>query len=471
MTQAAVYARISSDPNDTALGVARQLKDCLALAERKGWPVIETFIDNDVSATSGKPRPQYVAMMSALAAGRLDALVCWDVDRLTRTPRELEDVVDLAERQGVALASVGGEIDLATPQGRLTARIKGSVAKHETEQLTRRVKAKMAERAESGAPHGRTAYGWRREQVYDDQGRRQGSRDVLHPEQAAVIRTSATAVLAGDSLRAIVARLNNQGEVTLNNKAWTTTTLRLILLRDRNAGMRVHQGHVIGRGDWEPVLDSDTFSRVVALLTDPDRRTAPPSSAIKYLLSGLARCGVCGGPMRVLLASPGNGRTRDSYVCQQGYHVRRARLDVDNLITALVVGRLAMPDAAAALSRDDGSQVQEARDKAAALRARLDLAADSYADGQIDGRQLARITSKLRPEMEHWDNAARAASSAPDLLDLAAPDIANRWPTLPLARQRAVIDLLLDIRIDRTSRRGGDTSFDPNSVRITWKTP
>jgi site-specific DNA recombinase len=78
MTQAAVYARISSDPNDTALGVARQLKDCLALAERKGWPVIETFIDNDVSATSGKPRPQYVAMMSALAAGRLDALVWGD---------------------------------------------------------------------------------------------------------------------------------------------------------------------------------------------------------------------------------------------------------------------------------------------------------------------------------------------------------------------------------------------------------
>lgn len=68
-------------------------------------------------------------MMDALRAGRLDALVCWDVDRLTRTPRELEDVVDLAEHRGVALASVGGEIDLATPQGRLTARIKASVAR------------------------------------------------------------------------------------------------------------------------------------------------------------------------------------------------------------------------------------------------------------------------------------------------------------------------------------------------------
>ncbi len=470
MTQAAVYARISSDPNDTALGVARQLKDCLALAERKGWPVGETFIDNDVSATSGKPRPQYVRMMTALAEGRLDALVCWDVDRLTRTPRELEDVVDLAERRGVALASVGGEIDLATPQGRLTARIKGSVAKHETEQLTRRVKAKMAERAESGAPHGRTAYGWRREQVYDDQGRRLGSRDVVHPEQAGVIRGAAAAVLAGESLRSYVAALNVRGEVTLNDKPWSTTTLRLILLRERNTGLRVHQGQVIGRGNWEPILDDDTFRRVVAVLTDPDRRTSPPSSAVKYLLSGIAKCGICDGPMRVLTASPGNGRTRDSYVCQFGHHVRRARLDVDDLVTRLVVGRLALPDAATALTTGDGGQVQEALDKAAAIRARLDLAADSYADGNIDARQLARITGKLRPELAQWEQAARAASTAPDLLDLATPDITRRWEHLPLARQRAVIDLLVDIKVDRTTRRGGDTRFDPKSVRITWKT-
>ena len=469
MTQAAVYARISSDPNDTALGVKRQLKDCLALAERKGWPVAETFIDNDVSATSGKPRPQYLRMMTALAEGRLDALVCWDVDRLTRTPRELEDVVDLAERRGVALASVGGEIDLATPQGRLTARIKASVAKHETEQLTRRVKAKMAERAESGAPHGRTAYGWRREQVYDDQGRRLGSRDVVHPEQAAVIRGAAAAILAGDSLRSYVAALNAGGQRTVNDKPWVTTTLRGILLRERNTGLRVHQGEVIGRGNWEPVLDEDTYRRVVAVLTDPDRRTSPPSNAVKYLLSGIARCGICDGPMRVLVASPGNGRTRDSYVCQFGYHVRRPRLDLDELVTGLVVGRLALPDSAAALTIGNGAQVQDALAKAAAIRARLDLAADSYADGNIDGRQLARITSKLRPELTQAEHTARAASTAPDLLDLATPDITRRWDGLPLARQRAVIDLLLKISVDRTTRRGAAARFDPQSIRITWK--
>ncbi|GAC1332374.1 MAG: recombinase family protein [Mycobacteriales bacterium] len=467
-TTAAVYARISSDPNDTALGVSRQIADCVALAERRGWTVGQVFTDNDVSASSGKPRPQYESMMAALGTGRLGALVVWDVDRLTRTPRELEDVVDLAEQRGVQLASVGGEIDLATPQGRLTARIKGDVAKHESEQLARRVRATMAQRAEAGAPHGRMAYGWRREQCYDDQGRRMGSRDVLHPAQAEIIRRAAAAVLAGESLRAIAAGLNARGEITVNGKRWTPTTLRLILLRERNVAQRVHRGQVIGRGDWDPVLDEDTYRRVVAILTDPARRTSPPSSAIKYLLSGLARCGVCDGPMRVLVAG-NDGRQRDTYTCQRGYHVRRSRPDLDELVTGVVLARLARPDAVAVLARADDGQAQEASDKAAGIRARLDTAADSFAGGDIDAAQLARITAKLRPQLDQWLQVARAASTAPDLLDLAGSDIADRWDGLPLGRKRAVIDLLLDIRVDRVTCRGGGAGFDPDTIRLTWK--
>jgi len=461
--KAAVYARISSD-DGTALGVTRQLKDCMELAERRGWTVGEVFTDNDVSATNGRVRPAYVRMMDALGTGRLGALVVWDVDRLTRTPRELEDVVDLAEQRGVALASVGGEIDLATPQGRLTARIKGNVAKHESEQLARRVKRKMAERAEAGQPHGRTSYGWRREQVYDDQGRRLGSKDVLHPEQAEVVRDAAKAVLAGESLRGLVADLNARAVPTLTGTRWSTTALRGVLLRERNAGLRVHQGQVIGKGDWEPLHDEDTHRRLVAVLTDPARRVTPASSGVKYMLSGIGRCGVCAGPLRVIAAGHG-GRKSDSYTCAQGFHVRRSRSALDDLVTRLVIGRLSQPDAAGALARADDGTSQEAADKAAAIRVRLDGAADAYAEGTIDGVQLARITGKLRPELEQWQQVARSASTAPDLLDLARPDIADRWECLPLARKRAVIDLLLHIEVLPATRHGG--AFDPASVRIT----
>ncbi len=99
----------------------------------------------------------------------------------------------------------------------------------------------------------------------------------------------------------------------------------------------------------------------------------------------------------------------------------------------------------------------------------MDLAADAYAAGSIDSAQLIRITGKLRPELERWQQLARAHSPAPDLLDLATPDIAARWDTLPLARRRAVIDLLLTVTVLPSTRVGGHNRFDPNSVQITWK--
>jgi len=467
VTNAALYARISSDPNNTSLGVQRQIKDCLALAKRKGWTVVEPyFVDNDVSATSGKPRPKYELMMDALAAGEYDALICWDVDRLTRKPRELEDVIDLAEKRGVQLASVGGEIDLATEQGRLTARIKGSVAKHEAEVISRRVKGKMAERAAAGAPHGPVPYGWRREPIMDDRGRRLGSRDVLHPEQAEIVRASIAAVLRGESLRALTARLNADGQVTTTGRPWTTTTRRGVLLRERNAGLRLHQGVVIGKGDWEPIIDEDTHARVVAVLTDPDRRTTPASSAVKYLLSGIARCGVCDGPMRTLNASTANGRTTDSYICQAAYHVRRPRLAVDDFVLGHLFALLSQPGAAALVADEEQDDVSEKRARAAELRQQMDDAARAQARGQIDLRQLTIITGELNPEWEALTRSVRAATSSADLADMAGPGIEQRWPTYALARQRALIQRLLDIKVDRLPYRGPAPKNAPLGVRV-----
>ena len=98
------------------------------------------------------------------------------------------------------------------------------------------------------------------------------------------------------------------GILGANGKPWSTTTLRSTLLRCSNAGLRKHQGQIVGQGTWEALIDRDTYDRVVAILSDPTRRTSPASSGIKYLLSGIARCGLCGGPMRVLVVGK-DGRT------------------------------------------------------------------------------------------------------------------------------------------------------------------
>ena len=87
MTRAAIYCRISDDREGGALGVKRQEDDCRALAERRGWPVAEVFVDNDVSAYNGHVRPAYRRMLDAMKAGEVDAVVVWHLDRLHRHPK------------------------------------------------------------------------------------------------------------------------------------------------------------------------------------------------------------------------------------------------------------------------------------------------------------------------------------------------------------------------------------------------
>ena len=298
MTRAAVYARISKDDNDDELGVTRQVADCTREANRRGWDLTEPYIDNDVSASNGRSRKQYERLLVDIRASRIDALVVWDIDRLTRTPREIEDIIDLAEKHGIQLANVGGAIDLATEDGRMMARIKGTVARREVEQSSTRIKRKFDENATEGRPHGMNAYGYRRLVESDDKGRRISATDIIVPSEAAVIRETADRLLAGDSLRSICAGLNARGSLSPKGKPWSATTLRQVMLRDRNAGLRRHRGRVVGQANWLPILDAGTHDRVLALLTDPGRRSQKGATR-KHLLSGIARCGLChSGEMR-----------------------------------------------------------------------------------------------------------------------------------------------------------------------------
>ncbi len=72
---AAIYARISQDRTGEGLGVQRQLEDCRAEATRRGWRVAEEYVDDDISAYSGKQRPAYQRMLEDLRSGVRER--CW----------------------------------------------------------------------------------------------------------------------------------------------------------------------------------------------------------------------------------------------------------------------------------------------------------------------------------------------------------------------------------------------------------
>jgi hypothetical protein len=115
--RAAVYTRISQDATGQRAGVTRQLEDCEALADRLGWEVTHRYGDNDLSAYSGSTRPGFEAMLKAMADSEFGAVICWHPDRLFRSMKDLQRLIDIANGHRVQLRTVNAmvEADLGLP--------------------------------------------------------------------------------------------------------------------------------------------------------------------------------------------------------------------------------------------------------------------------------------------------------------------------------------------------------------------
>ncbi len=459
MTRTAVYARISQDREGSALGVARQREDCEAYAARRGWHVADTYIDNDVSASSGKRRPAYERLLADVEVGKVDAVVVWALDRLHRRPAELERFIDLADRHGLALGSVGGDVDLSTSAGRLHARIMGSVARHEVEHKGERQALAALQAAQDGRPTGGPRpFGYRPGGTEPD------------PVEADEVRQAFRLLLAGTPLREIARDLNRRGVRTSLDKEWSATQVRAMMLRARNAGLRTYKTEVVGKASWPALVDEATWRAGVAILTDATRKTSP-GFATRWLLSALARCGVCGETV----TSAGAARTRADgtrptvYRCRSRKHVARDARPVDDLVSRIVVERLSRPDAAGLLVDDDAPDAEALRSEAQTLRSRLDTLAVEFADGALTAGQLRAATDRLRTRLAAVEVAQAHTSRVPVLADLVGVgDVQKVWDGLPFDRKRAVIDTLMTVTIDPEPVRGA-RRFRPELVRVEWK--
>ncbi len=109
------------------------MADCRKLAADRGWPVGAEYVDNDVSAFSGKPRRAYARMLADLESAARDAVIVYNLDRLHRRPVELEEFVALCERVAVSqVATVTADIDLGNDDGLFMARIFAAFAAKES---------------------------------------------------------------------------------------------------------------------------------------------------------------------------------------------------------------------------------------------------------------------------------------------------------------------------------------------------
>ena len=219
---AVVYCRVSTD-DQAQNGASLEVQESRgrAYARAKGWKVIGVLRDSGFSGKS-LDRPAVQRLMETVDNRRVQAVVVYRLDRLTRSIRDLGDLIGRFEKSGVALASVSESLDTSTPSGRLVINVLGSVAQWERENTAARITDALRHRKENGRVYGVVPLG------FDRKG------DRLVPnlkEQMIVCRVFADRK-KGRTLGAIAEALNQDRVHTKQGGQWWASTISAILKND-----------------------------------------------------------------------------------------------------------------------------------------------------------------------------------------------------------------------------------------------
>lgn len=459
---AGIYTRISDDRDGTELGVTRQKTDCEALVKQRGWVLGGVYTDNDTSAYSGRRRPEYERLVDDIKNGVIDAVVAWHPDRLHRSPRQLEDFIDLIDVTGAAVATVtAGEYDLATPTGRQTARIVGAVARGESEHKAERIRRKHRELAEAGKVNG----GWPRAFGFE-----KGNLEVRESE-AALIREAVAYLLAGGSIRGLCNEWNARGIKSVKGGTWHPHVMKRMVTSWRICGWRSHHDEPVAEAGWPPIVEREAVERLRFLLNDPLRLTR--YSTRRYLLTGgIARCGLCDAP---LVARPKADKQR-CYVCATGAGfsgcggIRVLAEPLEELVVGDLMRRLDTPELAAELrertKKHDTLGLAKTIEDA---EARLDQLARDFGAGDITRREWLSAKQAAQAKL---DLARRQLGQETEVAVLdgvvGAGVLSAQWPDLSQDRRRAIMTAVVD-RVTVGPAVRGRNFFDPTRVEITWR--
>jgi site-specific DNA recombinase len=443
--------------------------------KRNGWDLVDVHIDDDRSAYSGKARPEYQRLLDDLRSGVLDVVVAWHPDRLHRSPRELEDFIDVIEAAGATVATVtAGDLDLSTPDGRLTARITGSVARKESEDKSRRLRRKHVELAEAGkvSGGGRRPFGFEKDRL------------TIRPDEADLIREAAERILAGDSIRSVATDWKARGVATVTGAAWQPATVKRMLTSGRISGQREHHGDLVGPAVWPAIITAPDTVRLRSILSDPARNRGG-GTARTYLLTGLVRCGRCDVPMSA--RRTGTGKRR--YVCSAdrggcdrcgtsaGLDDPGERPDpmspvgIEDLLIEAIFVRADSPKLVKALSDRQAKagvddQVAELED----LEGRLEqLATDHYVDQLIDRRSFLAARKPIMAKLDAVRAQLARRQRGDALAGLVGEGALPRaWPAMSFDRRRAVVEAFVEVVVIAPTDRA-DNRFNPTRVEVEWR--
>jgi len=500
-------------------GITRQKEDITALAEKLGGEVTEWYPENDTSAykkrrvrlPNGRSvwrvyRPEFRRMLADYEDGKIDGIIFYDIDRLARQPRDLEDLIDLVEYYKRPVETVTGNIDLRTSNGRAMARVLVAMANKSSEDTARRVARARLQIAQDG--NGSRFTGSRRRFGYREDG-------SLNQAESALIRDAAKRFMAGESWSGLVKHFGASGIAPVYAHVWSMVSIRQILLSPSIAGIAVYNGALreenktgrpknlysnpeavalkdtAGRyvmGNWKPVLTVDEWKALVA--ESEGRKKGQVFSAKgtrKYLLTGLLRCGriredgtVCNRSLAGFARHYESGRIVYTYRCPHKAQggcggIERSMPKLDMLIEDLLFAHLA-ENAPGDTRESDGAdesdpdviQLAETQESIRKLRMGYAAVPRTVSDDtmftvlpQLEATERdlkAKLRKKAKARMGRLSRAKTPA------------EVRREWDDAgDNAVRRAILSRYLKAVVIRKSGRHGPGELDYAAIEPVWR--
>ena len=304
LTQAALYARVSSDRQDVDLSVAAQLRALRDYARNNGYSIAREYVDE---AESGRiaDRPQFRQMIDegGKATAPFQVILVWKFSRFTRKREHAVAFKSMLRRRGIRVVSITEHAD-DSPTGKLMEAIIESVDEFYSENLAQEVVRGMREAASRGYfLASKAPFGYKRIKVSD--GVKDRPTLEVDPVAAPIVKEIFESSRRGNGLAEICKELNGRG-ITNRGKRWQKNVVHYLLTNEAYTGTAVWgvkskdekaQEPVRVEDAWPALVSRETFDLVQQGLHERAPKAARPGRVgSQYLLSGLLRCGVCGKP-------------------------------------------------------------------------------------------------------------------------------------------------------------------------------
>ena len=320
MNKVALYVRVSTTSQlEEGYSIEEQKAKLESYCDIKDWHVYKVYTDGGFSGSTTE-RPALEQLIQDAQSKLFDTVLVYKLDRLSRSQKDtLYLIEDIFLKNNIEFVSLLENFDTSTPFGRAVIGLLSVFAQLEREQIKERMQLGKLGRAKAGKSMmwAKTSYGYN----YDKET---GSMTVNEYEALAV-KEIFTSYLAGMSITKLRDKINDEYP---KQPAWSFRTIRGILANPVYCGLNQYKGQTF-QGTHKAIIslvDFEQTQRELAKRQQTAKELSNPRPfQAKYMLSGLAQCGYCHAPLKVILGAVRKDGSRfKRYECYQR-HPRKTR--------------------------------------------------------------------------------------------------------------------------------------------------